>query len=84
MLLAEPMAQHADAPPQGDAYFHFYLLAMGSGRLRTAAELGGLLKAAGFISIERVPNPMPLHTEVLIARKPQGLPANDRNIVKLT
>ena len=84
LLLAEPMAQHADAPPQGDAYFHFYLLAMGSGRLRTAAELGGLLKAAGFISIERVPNPMPLHTEVLIARKPQGLPANDRNIVKFT
>ncbi len=84
LLLAEPMAQQADAPPQGDAYFHFYLLAMGSGRLRTAAELGGLLKAAGFISIERVPNPMPLHTEVLIARKPQGLPANDRNIVKFT
>ncbi|NDH51041.1 MAG: methyltransferase domain-containing protein [Betaproteobacteria bacterium] len=84
LLLAEPMAQDADARPQGDAYFHFYLLAMGSGRLRTASELGGLLQAAGFTGIERIPNPMPLHTEILIARKPQGLPANSGKFVTFT
>lgn len=70
LLLAEPMAQEPDASPQGDAYFHFYLLAMGSGRLRTAAELTSLMEVAGFARIERIPNPMPLHTEILIGRKP--------------
>jgi demethylspheroidene O-methyltransferase len=74
LLLAEPMAQQADSPAQGDAYFHFYLLAMGSGRLRTAKELGELMQAAGFTGVERVSNPMPLHTEILIGKKPKGLP----------
>jgi demethylspheroidene O-methyltransferase len=82
LLLAEPMAQQADAPAQGDAYFHFYLLAMGSGRLRTAKELGQLMQAAGFTDVERVPNPMPLHTEILIGKKPKGLPAKDgKNVI---
>jgi demethylspheroidene O-methyltransferase len=84
LLIAEPMAQEADATPQGDAYFHFYLLAMGSGRLRTAAELSGLMSSAGFTCIERVPNPVPLHTEIVIGRKPQGLPANQKNIVNIS
>ena len=30
LLLAEPMAQPANQAPLGDAYFHFYLLAMGA------------------------------------------------------
>jgi len=76
LLLAEPMAQGLDAPPLGDAYFHFYLLAMGSGRLRTSAELTLMLEEAGFTCVERVPNPMPLHTEILVARKPKGFPSN--------
>ena len=38
LLLAEPMAGAAGAEPVGDAYFGFYLLAMGSGRPRTAAR----------------------------------------------
>ena len=36
LLLAEPMAGTPGAEPMGDAYFGFYLLAMGSGRPRTA------------------------------------------------
>lgn len=56
LLLAEPMAGTAGAEPVGAAYFGFYLLAMGSGRARTATELAALLKAAGFGRIE------PLHT----------------------
>ena len=69
LLLAEPMAQPAGEPPVGDAYFHFYLLAMGSGRLRTPAELRGFMIEAGFESVEPVANPMPLHTRMLLGQK---------------
>ena len=69
LLLAEPMAQPAGEAPVGDAYFHFYLLAMGSGRLRTPAELRGFMLEAGFESVEPVANPMPLHTRMLLGQK---------------
>ena len=36
LLIAEPMAGTPGAEPVGDAYFGFYLLAMGSGRPRTS------------------------------------------------
>jgi demethylspheroidene O-methyltransferase len=75
LLLAEPMAQEADQPPLGDAYFHFYLLAMGSGRLRTARELMGFIQEAGFAEVTLIKNPMPLQTQILVARKAKGLPA---------
>jgi demethylspheroidene O-methyltransferase len=48
LLLAEPMADAPGAAPMGDAYFGFYLLALGQGRPRRAAELQALLRAAGF------------------------------------
>ena len=41
LLLAEPMAQTPGAEPVGDAYFGFYLLAMGRGRPRSAARQSG-------------------------------------------
>lgn len=70
LLLAEPMAQSLGEPPMvGDAYFHFYLLAMGSGRLRTADELRGFMLAAGFEAVDLLSNPMPLHTRLLLGRK---------------
>ncbi len=71
LLLAEPMAQNANEPPLGDAYFHFYLLAMGAGRLRTTGELGAMMLAAGFSRIEVLRNPMPMQTRILIAKKPK-------------
>ena len=74
LLLAEPMAQADHETALGDAYFHFYLLAMGSGRLRTADELSSLMTDAGFTHIERVPNPMPLQTRILVGRKSKDLP----------
>jgi demethylspheroidene O-methyltransferase len=73
LLLAEPMAQEPNETPHGDAYFHFYLLAMGAGRLRTARELMAMMAEAGFSNLELVPNPMPLQTQILVGRKPQGL-----------
>ncbi|NBO41456.1 MAG: methyltransferase domain-containing protein, partial [Betaproteobacteria bacterium] len=69
MLLAEPMAQPAGEKPVGDAYFHFYLLAMGSGRLRTPQELRSLMLEAGFDSVEPIANPMPMHTRLLLGQK---------------
>jgi demethylspheroidene O-methyltransferase len=69
LLLAEPMAQNANQTPLGDAYFHFYLLAMGAGRLRTTGELIAMMLEAGFANVELLRNPMPLQTRILVAKK---------------
>ena len=71
LLLAEPMAQSANEPPLGDAYFHFYLLAMGAGRLRTTGELSAMMVEAGFLGVELLRNPMPIQTRILVAKKPK-------------
>jgi len=77
-LLAEPMAQTmsnaAQGPTQTDAYFHFYLLAMGAGRLRTPEELMRLIGEAGFGAVELLPNAMPIHAQIIVARKNKCLP----------
>ena len=70
LMLAEPMAQENGEEASGDAYFHFYLLAMGAGRLRTPSELIRMLRECGFVHVELVPNAMPIHTRILFARKP--------------
>ena len=81
LLLSEPMAQEPGETPQGDAYFHFYLLAMGAGRLRTPRELMAMMAQAGFAHLEIVPNPMPLQTQIVIGRKCKGLPLASGNNV---
>ena len=68
LLLAEPMAGTPGAEPIGDAYFGFYLLAMGSGRARTAAGLTALLEQAGFDRVRRRRTRTPLLTGLLVAR----------------
>jgi len=70
LLLAEPMAGASGARRMGDAYFNFYLLAMHGGRSRTAAELGRLVQAAGFVGLRELATPIPLQVSVLVARKP--------------
>jgi demethylspheroidene O-methyltransferase len=67
LLLAEPMAGTAGAEPVGDAYFGFYLLAMGSGRPRTAEEYQTLLAAAGFARPRLVATRQPLLTRLIVA-----------------
>jgi len=69
LLLTEPMAQASHEAPLGDAYFHFYLLAMGSGRLRTVKELSDMILSVGFDRVDVVANAMPLQTRILVARK---------------
>jgi demethylspheroidene O-methyltransferase len=78
LLLAEPMAQPDDEAGQPsasvDAYFHFYLLAMGAGRLRTPQELQNMMQEAGFTHLEQLPNAMPIHARILLGRKSKCLP----------
>jgi len=68
LLLAEPMAGTTGAEAMGDAYFGFYLLAMGRGRPRRVDELTAMLNAAGFDAVRSVPTCMPLQTQLLVAR----------------
>lgn len=69
LLLAEPMAGIPGLERLGDAYFGFYLLAMGRGRPRSAAEHTALMHEAGFSQVRQLANPMPLNAQVLLARK---------------
>ena len=68
LLIAETMAGTPGAEPVGDGYFGFYLLAMGSGRPRTAAELTALLQAAGFTRVREVRTARPMLVRILEAR----------------
>lgn len=70
LLLAEPMAATGGAEPMGDAYFGFYLLAMGRGQPRTPEQLTGLLQAAGFGQVRMLATRMPLQTRILLAKAP--------------
>ncbi len=69
LFIAEPMAQTPGAETMGDAYFGFYLLAMGSGRPRSAAEIAAMLRAAGFTRIRNLPTGMPLNASAIIATR---------------
>jgi demethylspheroidene O-methyltransferase len=68
LLLAEPMSGTRGAQAMGDAYFGFYLLAMGRGRTRTVEELSKLLSQAGFAAPQLLPTRIPLQTKVLLIR----------------
>ena len=68
LLVAEPMSGAPGAGPMGDAYFGFYLLAMGSGRPRTPKEISGMLAEAGFSSSRLRRTRQPLVVQVIAAR----------------
>jgi demethylspheroidene O-methyltransferase len=68
LMVAEPMSGTPGAEPVGEAYFGFYLLAMGSGRPRTPAELESMLRTAGFSEIRRRRTRRPLLTSLITAR----------------
>lgn len=68
LVVAETMAGTPGAEPVGDAYFGFYLLAMGSGRPRTAAELTALLRDAGYARVEEARLARPMLARMLVAR----------------
>lgn len=69
LLLAEPMSGTPGAEPIGEAYFGFYLLAMGRGRPRRMEELQAMLARAGFAHSRPVRTRTPMLTSLLVATK---------------
>jgi demethylspheroidene O-methyltransferase len=67
LLVAEPMAGTRGAEPVGDAYFGFYLLAMGQGRARTEERLRALLLEAGFDRVRAKRTRRPMLSRLLVA-----------------
>lgn len=68
LLVAEPMAGIAQSRAVGDAYFAFYLLAMGRGRARTQAEIASMLEAAGFSNPRVIATNQPVITQLVSVR----------------
>lgn len=67
IVIAEPMSGVSGAEQVGDAYFGFYLLAMGRGRARTSSEIGALLTEAGFGRPLSLRTPNPFFTSIVTA-----------------
>jgi demethylspheroidene O-methyltransferase len=70
LLLAEAMSGTSGAEPIADAYFGFYLAAMGRGRPRSPARFMELLREAGFERIRTRSTHTPLVARVMTARTP--------------
>jgi demethylspheroidene O-methyltransferase len=68
LVVAETLSGVRGAERVADAYFGFYLAAMGSGRARTPDEVGAMLGAAGFSKIRTRPTPLPMIVSVLVAQ----------------
>ena len=77
LLLAEPMQLDGPEASVVDPYFHFYLQAMGEGRLRSPAELMQAIRAAGFVGVEQVPNALAVHAQIILAHKPRVNPVKE-------
>lgn len=69
LLIAEPLSRTPGAETVTDAYFAFYLLAMGSGRPRSVSEHESLLRKAGFSEIRAIPTRRPMLTSLISAHK---------------
>jgi demethylspheroidene O-methyltransferase len=69
VMIAEPMRLPQGQGEVVDPYFHFYLLAMGAGRLRDARDIARLLVQSGFSGVEQVPTAMPVHAQIVTAQK---------------
>jgi demethylspheroidene O-methyltransferase len=68
LLIAEPMSDAKGGDRVADAYFAFYLKAMGRGRARTPKELGALLEAAGFTRHRQLRTRSPFLLRAILAR----------------
>jgi len=67
LLIAEALAGAPGVETVGDAYFSFYLLAMGKGRARRPEELHAMLRTAGFRKSREVPTRFPIQTGLIVA-----------------
>ncbi len=57
LIISEPMSGGVQPERAGDAYFALYTLAMRTGKARSAQEIAGMCKEAGFKTV-RFPKPM--------------------------
>lgn len=73
LVIAEPMSGVPGTERMADAYFGFYLLAMGTGRARTPQEIGALLARSGFGAPRRLPNRLPVAAQVLVAPRDRSM-----------
>jgi demethylspheroidene O-methyltransferase len=69
ILVSEPMSGGSRPDAATDVYFAVYTLAMGTGRTRSAAEIGQALGKAGFTMIQPRPGPRRFITSVVEARR---------------
>jgi demethylspheroidene O-methyltransferase len=67
LMIGEPMSGAPARDPMAEAYFGFYLLAMGRGRARRPAEIAEMVRAAGFSSTRMAPTRTPMLVRVMIA-----------------
>jgi len=65
LVIAEPMAGTPGGSRVAEAYFGFYLLAMGSGKPRTLHDLSELLQEAGFTAPTVHSTHLPMNVRVL-------------------
>lgn len=72
VVVSEPMSGGARPDRAGDAYFAFYCMAMQTGRVRSAARVGEMLRDAGFEGVAAPGTARPFVTTVVTARKPQA------------
>lgn len=68
LLIAEPMSGTPGAEAMGDAYFGWYLYAMGQGRPRTSAALLAMAREAGFSSARLARTRRPMLTQLIVAK----------------
>jgi demethylspheroidene O-methyltransferase len=69
LMVGEPMSGAPARDPMAEAYFGFYLLAMGRGKARTPAQLSRMIKEAGFHSVRKMPTRTPMLVRVLVASR---------------
>lgn len=70
ILIAELMSGAKGAETISDAYFGFYLMAMGRGRPRSETEITRLLTEAGFENVRSVSTRRALMTQLIVAQRP--------------
>lgn len=68
LIIAEAISDAPRSRVVADAYFNFYLMAMGRGRPRSQAALSALCHRAGFTNLRLVGTPRPFVTNLLRAK----------------
>lgn len=69
LIISEPMSGGDQPDPATDVYFAIYTLAMRTGRTRSAAEIAGLCRLAGFDAVRAHPGRRPFITSAVTAQR---------------